>query len=294
MPPFSTGAGTAGPLTPVAIAYDFDGTLAPGNMQEHAFLPKLGIASTRFWTMADELARRQQGDKVLAYMHLMLQEARRRSLPIRRSDWIEHGRDMQLFPGLPEWFERIAAIGEALGLSVQHYVISSGLREMIEGSAIFPFLAHVFASGFFYGEDGAAVGPAMAVNYTTKTQFLFRINKGALDVTDDDAVNAFMPAERRPVPFTNMVFVGDGLTDIPSFRLVREQGGFSFAVYPPGDETRRCRTEQLIAEGRVHAASPADYREGSDLDERVSSVLRLIAARKVVEARPAGKGRSAL
>jgi haloacid dehalogenase-like hydrolase len=267
----------------VAIAYDFDGTLAPGNMQEHVFLPKLGINPRSFWAKADALAHEQQGDRILTYMHQMLVEARYAGASMRRSDWIDHGRNIRLFPGVDGWFPRITEAARARGIEVKHYVISSGLREMIDGTAIRPGLAAVFASGFLYDGSGVAVGPAMAVNYTTKTQFLFRINKGALDLSDDRSVNAYVPSAQRAVPFANMVFVGDGDTDIPCFRLVKEQGGHSFAVFPPGDDTREERARRLIEEGRVHAAVPADYNEESELDRRVRAVLDLVAARSTIQ-----------
>lgn len=268
--------------TTVAIAYDFDGTLAPGNMQEHVFLPKLGIDPGAFWTRSNALARAQQGDPILTYMHRMLEEARHADVPMRREDWVEQGRGITLFPGVAEWFPRITAAGAARGLAVKHYVISSGLREMIDGTAIRPYLDAVFASGFLYNASGVAVGAAVAVNYTTKTQFLFRINKGAMDLADDRAVNAFQPPEQRVVPFPNMVFIGDGDTDIPCFRLVREQGGNSIAVFPPDDPQRAANGQRLIAEKRVHCAVLADYSPGAELERRVLAVLDLVAARDVI------------
>lgn len=276
--------------TTVAIAYDFDGTLAPGNMQEHVFLPKLGIDPADFWARSNALARSQQGDQILTYMHRMLEEARHADVPMRREDWVEQGRGITLFPGVAEWFPRITAAGEERGLAVKHYVISSGLREMIDGTAVRPHLDAVFASGFLYNASGVAVGAAVAVNYTTKTQFLFRINKGAMDLADDRAVNAFQPPEQRVVPFPNMVFIGDGDTDIPCFRLVREQGGHSIAVFPPDDPQRAANGQRLIAEKRVHCAVLADYSAGAELERRVLAVLDLIAARGVITGPGAGQG----
>jgi len=266
----------------VAIAYDFDGTLAPGNMQEHSFLPRLGIEPADFWSASNRLAQEQQGDPILTYMHLMLQEARHKRQPVRREDWVAHGRGIALFPGVEDWFPRISEAGRERGLQVEHFVISSGLREMIEGTAIRPYLKAVFASGFLYDASGVAEGAAIAVNYTTKTQYLFRINKGALDLADNRAVNAFVAPEARAVPFANLVFLGDGETDIPCFRLVKEQGGHSIAVYPGGDPARAGHGRRLIDEGRVHCAIPADYRPGAQLERRVVAVLDLIAARAVV------------
>lgn len=269
---------------PVAIAYDFDGTLAPGNMQEHVFLPKLGLDAASFWARSNVLAEEQQGDPILTYMHRMLVEAAAADIPMRREDWAAHGAGITLFPGVETWFERIDAAAAARGLAVEHYVISSGLRELIEGTSIRKHFRAVFASGFLYNASGAAIAPAIAVNYTTKTQYLFRINKDALDLADNTAVNAYRPPEDRRVPFTNIIFVGDGETDIPCFRMVKEQGGHSIAVHPAGDARRAERTRKLIAEGRVHCAVAADYREGAELERRVLAILDLLAAREAVTA----------
>jgi phosphoserine phosphatase len=269
---------------PVAIAYDFDGTLAPGNMQEHVFLPKLGLDARAFWARANALAEEQQGDPILTYMHRMLVEANAHDIPMRREDWAAHGAGITLFPGVESWFDRVNAAGAARGLAVEHYVISSGLRELVDGTAIRLHFRAVFASGFLYSASGVAVAPAIAVNYTTKTQYLFRINKDALDLADNTAVNAWRAPDERRVPFTNMIFVGDGDTDIPCFRTVKEQGGHSIAVFPDGDAGRAARTRKLIAEGRVHCAVPADYTAGGALEARVLSILDLLAARQRVTA----------
>ncbi|MBP0464419.1 haloacid dehalogenase-like hydrolase [Roseomonas sp. PWR1] len=271
---------------PVAIAYDFDGTLAPGNMQEHVFLPQLGIEPSQFWAESNELAVAQQGDRILTYMHRMLEWARFKHLPVRKADWIAQGGGISLFPGVETWFDRIGRAAADRGIALDHYVISSGLRELIEGTAIRRHFRAVFASGFLYDGSDVAIGPAIAVNYTTKTQYLFRINKGALDITDDLAVNAYRRPDERPVPFSNIIFIGDGETDIPCFRLVKEQGGHAIAVHPAGDARRAGHTRRLIDEGRVHCAVPADYREGAELEHRVLAILDLLAARERVIARP--------
>lgn len=271
-------------LTSVAIAYDFDGTLAPGNMQEHVFLPKLGIEKGAFWERSNRLAKDQRGDKILTYMHQMLREANHADQSMRREDWVEHGRDVTFFPGVEEWFSRITEAGRVRSLDVQHFIVSSGLREMIEGTRIGHHFSAIFASAFLYNGSGVAIGPALAVNYTTKTQFLFRINKGALDVTDDEAVNAFIEHERRKVPFANMVFIGDGDTDIPCFRLVKEQGGHSIAVFDPAQPGKAEKAQRLIDDRRVHCAVTADYSAGGDLDRRMHAILDLVRARTIITA----------
>ncbi|GIX21633.1 MAG: hypothetical protein KatS3mg121_0416 [Gammaproteobacteria bacterium] len=262
----------------VAIAYDFDGTLCPGNMQEHSFIPRLDVSKKAFWERVDAAARRHRADLILMYMKHMLDEARRKEIPVRRADIQAHGSRIPLFAGVGDWFDRIDAYGRRQGLAVRHYIISSGLREMIEGTPIANRFAQIFASAFVYDENGVACWPAVAVNYTTKTQFLFRINKGVLDINEHAKVNEYTPPERRDVPFTNIIFIGDGDTDIPCFRLVKQMGGHSIAVYQPRKKGARERAERLMQEGRVHCVLPADYREGKRLDGVVKRILDKIAA----------------
>ena len=268
-----------GKPAPLVLIYDFDGTLAPGEMQEHSFIPSLGLKSAEFWAQSNEMARDSNGDRILLYMHLMLREAIAHNIRRSRAAFREHGRGMPFFPGVEAWFRRINEEGKKRGLEIQHFVISSGLLEMIEGSAIFPEFTKVFASTYLYDANDVAVAPALAINYTTKTQFLFRINKGALDLADDAAVNAYIDKQDRPVPFANMIYIGDGATDIPCFRLVREQGGTSIAVYDPRREGLDTRAAQLIDDHRVDFVAPADYRAGHALSDFVLAAMDQVAAR---------------
>lgn len=265
-------------LPEVAIAYDFDGTLSPGNMQEYDFIPKLGMAPARFWNKANELARQCDGDLILAYLNLMLSEARARGVPIRRDDFVAYGRKVTLFPGVETWFDRINTYGRKQGLAVRHYIVSSGLREMVQGSPVARQFARIFASAFAYDVHGVAYAPALALNYTTKTQYLFRINKGTLDVWDNRVINAYQPQAERPVPFARMLFLGDGETDIPCMRLVKDQGGHSLAVYRRGARGAKTIAGQLLQEGRVNFIAAADYTAGSAVDQQVRGVLDRIAA----------------
>jgi phosphoserine phosphatase len=265
-------------LIPMAILYDFDGTLAPGNMQEHNFLPSLGMESAAFWARTKELATQQDADEILAYMRLMLDLAHQGRIRVRREDFRALGAKLECFPGVADWFGRINAYALDKGIRAEHYIISSGLREMIEGSAIAPAFARIYASGFMYDENGVAVWPALAINYTTKTQFLFRINKGTFDVFDNTVINKFVPKDERPVPFENMVYIGDGETDIPCFRLVKEEGGHSIAVYEKGKKGAREKVERLTSGGRVSRIAAADYREGSEIDLCVRAIVDGIEA----------------
>lgn len=262
----------------MAIAYDFDGTLAPGNMQEYDFFPSIGIKSEEFWKEATELEHTHQADKILSYMKLMLHKASSKGVTVRKEDFARYGKSVALFDGVIDWFDRINAYAQANNVDIKHYIISSGIREMIEGTPIAEKFHAIFASAFMYDHHGVAVWPAMAINYTTKTQFLFRINKGSLEVCDHSQINKYMPEDERPMPFSNMIFIGDGETDIPSFRLVKEQGGYAIAVYRPHAENAKEKTRELISQGRVNVIAPACYTEGSDIEKMVQAIIDKVVA----------------
>jgi phosphoserine phosphatase len=276
------------PKPTVAFCYDFDGTLAPGNMQEHTFIPDIGLSSSDFWNKTKAWAKSQGADEILAYMHVMLQEANRRNVSIRKSDFQERGRQLAFYEGVQDWFDRISDHGRALGINVEHFVLSSGIREMIEACAIGPKLRRVYASSFMYDANNVAIWPALAVNYTTKTQYLFRINKGTLDPWDNSEINKYKLDSDRAVPFSQIVFIGDGETDIPCMRLVSEKGGYAIAVYAPRKKAAREKVDGLIGEGRVRFTAPADYREGKKLDQIAKAILSEILAKNYL-ARIGGK-----
>ena len=264
---------------PLALIYDFDGTLAPGNMQERQFIPDVGMTPSEFWTEVDSLAQAHHADGILAYMFVMLEKARAAGRPVRRDDLVAKSHEIEFFPGVDGWFPRINEYGRQRGVCVEHYVISSGNSEIIEGTAIADRFTRIYASKFLYDDKGFAVWPAVAINFTTKTQYLFRINKGAHDWEDSSIINKFVPLEERPVPFQNMIYIGDGETDVPCFRLVKDLGGLSIAVYANGAQRR---AKQYRKEGRVNSVAPALYLEGSDLDRAVKSYIDLVAARSTL------------
>ena len=257
-----------------AFLYDFDKTLCTTDMQDYAFIPSLGMTPAEFWSVANDFGRRHRIDSVLAYMYTMSQEAERRELPFTRGDLVEKGRDIVLFPGVEDWFRRVNAFGEEQGVRVEHYIISSGLREIIEGSSISAAFKEIYASEFYYDETGRPVWPKLAVNFTAKTQFVYRINKGVLDVSDDKTLNDSMPDDSKRVPFHNMVYVGDGLSDVPCMKMMRAYGGQAIAVY---QESNRLGVEDLLAKGRVDFIFRADYSEGTALDATVKDIIRKIA-----------------
>ena len=254
----------------IALMYDFDKTLCTTDMQAYTFIPNLGMSANEFWAKASDLAEKHKMDRILAYMYLMLDEAHIHRKPIRRSDFVALGKDLELYPGVAEWFSRINRFGKEQGVTIKHYIISSGLREIIEGSSIYKEFDDVFAGEFLYDENGVACWPKNVVNYTTKTQFLFRINKGVLDISNDDDLNRFTPEEDRPVPFRNMIYIGDGLTDVPCMKLVKVNGGCSFAVYQKG---KQAKVKDLILDQRVNFIEPADYSEGSQLDQITKDII---------------------
>lgn len=262
-------------LIPMAICYDFDGTLASGNMQEYGFIKKLGITPKEFWDKANDLAKDQKGDDILTYMKVTIDESRKKNLPITREDFQSYGKDITFFEGVETYFDRINKYANSKGVNLQHFIISSGLKEILEGTSIANRFTEIFASCFLYDETGAAVWPAMALNYTSKTQYIYRINKGCLDVTDTEGVNRHVAVECRPVPLTNILYIGDGNTDIPCMAMLNKSGGHTLAVYKKGQKERAAN---LNRDGRAHMVAPADYREGKPIDQYIKAVIDKIAA----------------
>ncbi|MEE1199011.1 MAG: HAD family hydrolase [Christensenellales bacterium] len=258
----------------VALIYDFDKTLSPKDMQEYSFLPGIGIEPNRFWDMCQEFSLTHQMDSVLTYMYMMQSESRD-GVDVTREKLHELGKDVQFFPGVETWFDRINAIGEANGVTVEHYIISSGLREIIHGSAIGDQFKAVFAASFCYDSSGKAVWPSMAVNYTNKTQYLFRINKGILELTNDRDINAFTPEYLRRVPFTHMIYIGDGLTDVPCMKMTKQKGGYAIVVHAPGKTEL---ADDMLIHGRADFSLEADYRENSEMEQTVTMLMRRILA----------------
>lgn len=260
--------------TVIALLYDFDKTLCTQDMQNYSFIPSLGMASGDFWREANGFGAEHQMDGILAYMYTMVRKSREKGVPLTRETLRRCGRNISFFPGVQDWFDRITKFGELLDVKVEHYVISSGLREIIEGSEIAGCFKEVYACEFFYDENGVPVWPKLAVNFTAKTQFIYRINKGVLNVSDDKALNASMPDEHKRVPFVNMIYIGDGLSDVPCMKMMRSYGGQAIAVY---QSANRDAVEELLRKDRVDFIFPADYREGTPLEMTVKNILRKMA-----------------
>ena len=268
--------------TVLAICYDFDKTLSPTDMQAQGYIQSVGYDVNEFWEKTDKLALANDMDSNLAYMYVMMEEARGR-LIFNREKLEEYGSRVQLFPGVEDWFERVNGYGKEKGISVEHYIISSGLKEMIDGTAIAKkgVFKKVYASSFFYDERGVAIWPAQVVNYTNKTQYLFRISKGVLDVNDNKVNDYFLP-EDMYVPFRNMVYIGDSDTDIPCMKLVNSNGGHSIGVYHPETKNKE-RVLKMLRANRVRYIAPADYTDGSELDRLLKAIIDKTASYEVLE-----------
>ena len=266
----------------LAICYDFDKTLSPDDMQAQGYIQSVRYQVDKFWEKSNELARANEMDSNLAYMFLMKQESEG-TLLFTREKLEEYGSRVALFPGVADWFERIRAYGKEHGVLVEHYIISSGLKEMIEGTSVAKAGAFekIYASSFYYNERGVAVWPAQAINYTNKTQFLFRIENGVLDVNDPGVNEHFAPEDIR-VPFRIMVYIGDSDTDVPCMKLVNTYGGHSIGVYNPETADKR-KVYQMMRDDRIRYFAPADYSEGTELDQLVKQIILRTAAYEQLE-----------
>ena len=262
----------------LAICYDFDKTLSPDDMQAQGYIQSVGYDVADFWRESNELAEDNDMDTNLAYMYKMIEKAQGR-LVVTREKLAEYGSKVSLFPGVRDWFARIRQYGAAHGVTVEHYIISSGLKEMIEGTDVYKSGAfdHIYASSFYYDEWGVAKWPAQVVNYTGKTQILFRIMKGVMDVNDSAVNDHFAPEDIR-VPFHNMVYIGDSDTDVPCMKLVNDNGGYSIGVYN-GEKTK---VYKMVRDGRIKYYTPADYTEGSELDKLVKAIIDRTATNEVL------------
>lgn len=260
----------------VALVYDFDGTLAPGNMQEFGFVQAIGKDPNEFWNRTYEMAVGNDASTILCYMYLMLQEAKANGISLKRDNFGKFGSMIKLYQGVEEWFSLINQYGKSIGLNIQHYINSSGLKEMVEGTSIAKEFENIYACSFLYDTEGNAYWPAVAVDYTTKTQFLFKINKGIKEVSDNKRVNEFVAKEDRPIPFERMIYFGDGETDVPSMSVVKSQGGHAIAVY--GDPKKKATATKLINANRVDFMCMADYSEGREVYDTVCRILNKIRA----------------
>lgn len=265
------------PTPIVALIYDFDGTLAPGNMQEFGLLQAIGYENPiDFWNLCDQIAKTNDAGGIAVVMYALQAASQRAGIRCTREMLRSFGKSIQFFPGVFEWFDLVNAYAAEIGIEVKHYINSSGVKEMIEGCAIAHQFEQIYACTYLYDSNGDACWPSVVVDYTKKTQFIFKINKGIREVSDRVRINEFVPSDERPVPFERMIYFGDGETDVPCMRTVKSNGGHSFAVY--GNDKKRALAQQLLAEGRVNFACAADYTESGLMMEIVKRILDKIKA----------------
>ncbi|MCF0176955.1 MAG: haloacid dehalogenase-like hydrolase [Bacteroidales bacterium] len=262
----------------VALIYDFDGTLSPGNMQEFGFIQAIGKSPSEFWTQSDEIATGQDASNILSYMKLMFDEARKSGIRLKRSDFKRFGKDVELFPGVLEWFRIVNEYGQSHGVIVEHYINSSGLAEIIEGTPIAHEFKRIFACTFIYDSNGIAEWPGVAVDYTAKTQFIFKINKGILAMRDSKLLNESQAEEDKRIPFPHMIYFGDGDTDVPCMKIVKMFGGHSIAVYDPQKEGKQETAQKLLRQKRVNFMTPTVYTKGGRTYRIVCSIIDKIKA----------------
>ena len=258
----------------VAFIYDFDGTLAHGNIQEYNFIPALNMTSDEFWREVEELKIKNNMENVLAYMYLMLKKAEEKNISVKKAAFIEYGKNIRFYPGVLDWFDRINKYASGLGITMHHYIVSSGIKEMIEGTDIADKFERIYACSFLYDANEIAKWPAVSVNYTNKTQFLYRINKGIYEVYDA-SINDKMLAKDKKILFENMVYFGDGITDVPCMKLVKDNGGHAISVYEEDIKL----ANKLLDDGRVNYIAQTDYTEGSSLDKYIKDIIMKISKR---------------
>ena len=267
----------------IAICYDYDGTLIRGNMQENSFIPNINMKKDDFWEEVKKHAENHDMDDVLAYMQLMLNKAEGKSVAFNQTALKKHGKSVELFPGVEDWFKALNDYSREI--RIEHFIISSGLDDMIKGSLIGKNFKHIFASGFMYDANGVAKFPARSINYTTKVQYLFRINKGITNSWDNSTINTFISEDKRPMPFSQMIYIGDGDTDVPAMKMINYKGGYSIAVYPPKkgrrinneEKKKKENVEKLQRDNRCQFIAEADYSKDGRLYNIVTSLIDRIA-----------------
>lgn len=264
----------------IALMYDFDKTLATSDMQNFSFIPKLGYTPEEFWKITEQFCERFNMDKILGYLFVMIYLAKEKNIKLTREFLNECGKSVKFFEGVTTWFSRINEYANSKGLVAEHYLITSGNKEIVEGTSIFKEFKQVFGCEFLYKKDGTPFWPRTNINYTTKTQYIFRISKGAFELNDDKSVNEKTP--KRRIIYENMIYIGDGLTDVPCMILVKQNGGNSIAVYPKGQQEK---VAHLFEDGRVNYICRADYTANSELEKVVKLIIDSISIREMLQSK---------
>ena len=258
----------------VALIYDFDKTLSPKDMQDYGYMEMVGINAEDFWLMCNDFCAKHKSDRILGYMCMMLKAFNEKGLNLSKEFLVSCGKNIEFYKGVETWFNRINKFGAKVGVDVEHYVVSSGLKEMIEGTPIAKYFKEIYAGYFMYDKNGNAFWPAVAINYTNKTQCIYRINKGILNIIDD-SINDSMPHNERPVPFTNMIYIGDSTTDIPCMRLIMKSGGYSIGVFQQ-DYKNKDYLNKLITQNRINFIVEANYDKDSQIEKIVKEIIQTV------------------
>ena len=262
----------------LALIYDFDKTLSPKDMQEFHYIRSLGYENPAdFWNECGVFSQKHNCDSILSYMYMMI----RKNPDLTQKQLIEEGKYVELYKGVRTWFKRINEYGKKHHVDVEHYIISSGLTDIINGTQIASEFKKIYACTYAYDENGKVLWPSRAVNYTMKTQYLFRINKGVLKETNDEDLNSSTPESQKYIPLENMVYFGDGSTDVPSMKVVQQNGGTTIAVF--GDDSKRNRAEKLYTDKRATFAVKADYSKGSRIEKIVMGIIDSLEAKNRLE-----------
>lgn len=270
------------PKPKIGILYDFDKTLCTTDMQEYTFIKNLNMSSSDFWGEAAKLTKEHGLEKILSYMFVMIRECKKRGIPLTEEYLKKCGENVVLFKGVSTWFDRINEFGEQMGVDIEHYIISSGTYEIIQGTPIAKYFKEIYACRYMYDENGEAIWPALAINYTLKTQYIYRISKGILDATDDYNLNRVQDESLRRIPYRNLIYMGDGMTDIPCMKMVKERGGKSIALYATGKgET----VKPLVDDDRINYVCVADYSKDSTLEKIVKLMIENMAVLERLKSR---------
>ena len=260
--------------TTIGILYDFDKTLCTTDMQEYSFIKNLGMTASEFWGEAAALTSKHEVEKILSYMCVMIRKCKEKGIKLTEEYLKSCGENVILFKGVSSWFDRINEYGESLGVNIEHYIISSGTYEIIQGTPIAKYFKRIYACRYMYDQNGEAVWPALAINYTQKTQYIYRISKGVLDANDDYNLNRVQDGSQRRIAYNNMIYIGDGMTDIPCMKMVKQRGGKSIALYPSGKSEA---VKTLVEDNRINYVCVADYSPNSSLEKIVKLMIENMA-----------------
>ena len=264
----------------IALVYDFDGTLSPQPMQEYTVLPELDVSSSDFWDECKREADKHKADSMLTYMRLLIEKIEANHTHLDKKRLRNLAKDIKYFPGVETWFDRINNhVREKSGskIKVKHYIISAGLKEILEGIKIRKYFEKMYASEYYFDHHDAARFPTVVINDTSKTQYIFRINKGIEDISQ--SINEYMPESERSIPFSNMIYIGDGLTDVPCMTVTKNNGGYALAVHKPNSPNSVSTCRELAKANRIDYFAPANYEKGKKLEKIVNLILDVIIAK---------------